>query len=216
MISSGAVRFRYIAVEGPIGAGKTSLAERLSARLDATLILEDTENPFLPDFYADRPGAALQAQLFFLLSRHRQQTSLRQADLFTQVTISDYLFDKDKIFAYVNLDDNELFIYQRLYDLLSRDAPPPDLVVYLQAPTDVLLRRLRLRRADPEMAAFDPDPEYLKELNEAKRAPRNFAFVNAPAGGGLLMSRKKIAGSAAKEKQKECGGGGLIIRGRCK
>ncbi len=161
------MRFRYIAVEGPIGAGKTSLAGRLGARLDATLVLEDTENPFLADFYADRPGAALQAQLFFLLSRHRQQTSLRQADLFKQVTISDYLFDKDKIFAYVNLDDNELFIYQRLYDLLSRDAPPPDLVVYLQAPTDVLLRRLRLRRADPETAAFDPDPEYLKELNEA-------------------------------------------------
>ena len=161
------MRFRYIAVEGPIGAGKTSLAERLSTRLDATLVLEETENPFLADFYADRPGAALQAQLFYLLSRHRQQTSLRQADLFTQVTISDYLFDKDKIFAYVNLDDNELFIYQRLYDLLSRDAPPPDLVVYLQAPTDVLLRRLRGRRADPETAAFDPDPEYLKELNEA-------------------------------------------------
>jgi deoxyguanosine kinase len=161
------VRFRYIAVEGPIGAGKTSLAERLGTRLDATLVLEDIENPFLADFYADRPGAALQAQLFYLLSRHRQQTSLRQADLFKQVTISDYLFDKDKIFAYVNLDDNELFIYQRLYDLLSRDAPPPDLVVYLQAPTDVLLRRLRLRRTDPETAAFDPDPEYLKELNEA-------------------------------------------------
>jgi deoxyguanosine kinase len=161
------VRFRYIAVEGPIGAGKTSLAERLGARLDATVVLEDTENPFLADFYADRPGAALQAQLFYLLSRHRQQTSLRQADLFKQMTISDYLFDRDKIFAYVNLDDNELFIYQRLYDLLSRDAPPPDLVVYLQAPTDVLLRRLRLRRADPESAAFDPDPEYLKELNEA-------------------------------------------------
>jgi deoxyguanosine kinase len=161
------VRFRYIAVEGPIGAGKTSLAERLAGRLEATLVLEDTENPFLPDFYADRPGAALQAQLFYLLSRHRQQTSLRQADLFKQVTISDYLFDKDKIFAYVNLDDNELFIYQRLYDLLARDAPPPDLVVYLQAPTDVLLRRLRLRRADPETTAFDPDPDYLKELNEA-------------------------------------------------
>jgi deoxyadenosine/deoxycytidine kinase len=161
------VRFRYIAVEGPIGAGKTSLAERLGTRLDATLLLEETENPFLADFYADRPGAALQAQLFYLLSRHRQQTSLRQADLFNQVTISDYLFDKDKIFAYLNLDDNELFIYQRLYDLLARDAPPPDLVVYLQAPTDVLLRRLRGQRADPETAAFDPDPEYLKELNEA-------------------------------------------------
>ena len=161
------MQFRHIAIEGPIGAGKTALAERLGARLDATVVLEESENPFLADFYADRPGAALQAQLFFLLSRHRQQTALRQTDLFSQVTISDYVFDKDKIFAYVNLDDNELFIYQRLYDLLSRDAPPPDLVVYLQAPTDVLLRRLRLRRADPETATFDPDPEYLKELNEA-------------------------------------------------
>ena len=167
MISSGAVHFRYIAVEGPIGAGKTSLAERLGTRLDAALVLEEDENPFLADFYADRPGAALQAQLFYLLSRHRQQTSLRQADLFSQVTISDYLFDRDKIFAYLNLDDNELFIYQRLYDLLARDAPPPDLVIYLQAPTDVLLRRIRSRGADTEAAAFNPDPEYLKELNEA-------------------------------------------------
>jgi deoxyadenosine/deoxycytidine kinase len=161
------VRFRYIAVEGPIGAGKTSLAERLGTRLDAALVLEEDENPFLADFYADRPGAALQAQLFYLLNRHRQQTSLRQADLFSQVTISDYLFDKDKIFAYLNLDDNELFIYQRLYDLLARDAPSPDLVIYLQAPTDVLLRRIRARGTDPEAAAFNLDPEYLKELNEA-------------------------------------------------
>ena len=102
-----------------MGVGKTALAERLGARLDATIVLEDTDNPFLADFYADRPGAALQAQLFYLLNRHRQQVTLRQADLFTQVTISDYLFDKDKIFAYLNLDDNELFIYQRLYDLLG-------------------------------------------------------------------------------------------------
>ena len=161
------MHFRYIAVEGPIGAGKTTLAERLGTRLDAALVLEDGENPFLADFYADRPGAALQAQLFYLLNRHRQQTSLRQADLFSQVMISDYLFDKDKIFAYLNLDDNELFIYQRLYDLVARDVPTPDLVVYLQAPTDVLLRRIHGRRADPEAAAFDPDPAYLKELNEA-------------------------------------------------
>lgn len=159
--------FRYIAVEGPIGAGKTALAERLGTRLDSTLVLEETENPFLADFYADRPGAALQAQLFYLLNRHRQQTSLRQADLFNQVTICDYLFDKDKIFAYLNLDDNELFIYQRLYDLLARDVLSPDLVVYLQAPTDVLLRRLHARRDDPETAALVPDAEYLKELNEA-------------------------------------------------
>jgi deoxyguanosine kinase len=161
------VAFRYIAIEGPIGAGKTALAERLGTRLDATVVLEDTENPFLADFYANRPGAALQAQLFYLLSRHRQQTALRQADLFSQTTISDYLFDKDKIFAYLNLDDNELFIYQRVYELLARDVPPPDLVLSLQAPTDVLLRRLKARRVDPEQAAFDPDPEYLRELNEA-------------------------------------------------
>ena len=161
------MQFRYIALEGPIGAGKTALAERLGTRLDATVVLEEAENPFLADFYGDRPGAALQAQLFYLLNRHRQQTSLRQADLLSQITICDYLFDKDKIFAYLNLDDNELFIYQRLYDLLARDAPPPDLVLYLQAPTDVLLRRLRARRPDPETAAFEPDPEYLRELNEA-------------------------------------------------
>ena len=161
------LQFRYIAIEGPIGAGKTALAERLGTRLDATVVLEDVENPFLADFYGDRPGAALQAQLFYLLSRHRQQASLRQADLFSQMTICDYLFDKDKIFAYLNLDDNELFIYQRLYDLLAREAPPPDLVLYLQAPTDVLLRRLRARRVDPDTAVFEPDPEYLRELNEA-------------------------------------------------
>jgi deoxyguanosine kinase len=167
MISSRRVQFRYIAVEGPIGAGKTALAERLSTRLDATLVLEETDNPYLTDFYAERPGAALQAQLFYLLNRHRQQTVLRQADLFSQVTISDYLFDKDKIFAYLNLDDNELFIYQRLYDLLSEDVPPPDLVVYLQSPTDVLLRRIRGRRSDPESPAPEPDTGYLTELNEA-------------------------------------------------
>jgi len=167
MISSGAVQFRHIAIEGPIGAGKTALAERLAARLDATLVVEDAENPFLADFYADRPGAALQTQLFYLLNRHRQQTALRQTDLFSQITISDYLFDKDKIFAYLNLDDNELFIYQRLYELLARDVPAPDLVLYLQAPTDVLLRRLRGRRADAETAALEPEVEYLRELNEA-------------------------------------------------
>ena len=161
------MQFRYLAVEGPIGAGKTPLAERLGTRLDATLVLEETDNPFLADFYADRPGAALQAQLFYLLNRHRQQTTMQQADLFSQIIVSDYLFDKDKIFAYLNLDDNELFIYQRLYDLLARDVPTPDLVIYLQAPTDVLLRRIRGRRTDPERDGFDPDLDYLRELNEA-------------------------------------------------
>ena len=161
------MQFRHIAIEGPIGAGKTALAERLGTRLDASVVLEETDNPFLADFDADRAGAALQAQLFYLLNRHRQQTSLRQTDLFSQITICDYLLDKDKIFAYLNLDDNELFIYQRLYDLLARDVPPPDLVLYLQAPTDVLLRRVHTRRRDPEAVALQPDDDYLREMNEA-------------------------------------------------
>ena len=131
--------FQYIAIEGPIGVGKTSLAERLASRLDAAFVREEMENPFLADFYSGRPGAALQAQLFYLLNRHRQQLTLRQGDLFAQMTVADYLFDRDKIFAYLNLDDNELFIYQRLYELLARDVPSPDLVVYLQAPSDVLV-----------------------------------------------------------------------------
>jgi deoxyguanosine kinase len=161
------LQFRHIAIEGPIGAGKTALAERLGTRLDATVVLEEAENPFLTDFYADKPGSALQTQLFYLLSRHRQLTALRQTDLFSQTTIADYLFDKDRIFAYLNLDDNELFIYQRLYDLLARDVPTPDLVVFLQAPTDVLLRRVHTRRRDPESVALQPDDDYLRELNEA-------------------------------------------------
>ena len=146
--------------------GKSLLADRLGSRLDATVVLDETENPFLADFYAERPGAGFQAQLFFTLSRHRQQTALRQSDLFSQLTICDYLFDRDKIYAYLNLDDNELFIYQRLYELLAEDVPAPDLVIYLQTPTDVLRRRLRERaRANPELPALDDD--YVGEVNEA-------------------------------------------------
>ncbi len=159
--------FHYLAIEGPISVGKTRLAERLAERLEATTILEDHDNPFLADFYANRAGAALQAQLFYLLNRHRQLTNLRQADLFLQTTICDYLFDKDKIFAYLNLDDNELFIYQRLYDLLSKDVPPPDLVIYLQAPTELLVKRLKARPPDPDLELPSPDADYLRELNEA-------------------------------------------------
>ena len=159
--------FRYLAIEGPIGVGKTRLAERLANRIDGSTVLEDAENPFLADFYNERPGAALQAQLFYLLNRHRQLTGLQQADLFQHTIVCDYLFDRDKIFAYLNLDDNDLFIYQRLYEVLARDIPPPDLVVYLQAPTDVLLRRLKDRPADPEPQVPQPDAEYVRELNEA-------------------------------------------------
>lgn len=157
---------RFIAIDGPIGIGKTVLAERLAVRLDASLVLDEPENPFLGDFYAGRAGAGFQSQLFYLLARHRQQLALRQSSLFSEVTVSDYLFDKDKIYAYLNLDDNELFIYQRLYDLLAREVAPPDLVVFLQAPTDVLKKRLRARaKQNPDARLLDG--EYVKELNEA-------------------------------------------------
>jgi deoxyguanosine kinase len=160
------LNFRYIAIEGPVALGKSIVADRLGARLDATVVLDETDNPFLADFYAGRAGAGFQSQLFYTLSRHRQQTQLRQSDLFSQLTVCDYLFDRDKIYAYLNLDDNELFIYQRLYELLAQDIPVPDLVIYLQSPTDVLRRRLREReKGDPEFPHLDD--EYLKELNEA-------------------------------------------------
>ena len=209
------MQFRYIAIEGPIGAGKTALAERLGTRLDATVVLEETENPFLADFYADRPGAALQAQLFYLLNRHRQQTTLRQADLFSQTTICDYVFDKDKIFAYLNLDDNELFIYQRLYELLARDVPPPDLVVYLQAPTDVLLRRVHSRRMDAEAVAFQPDDDYLRELNEAYH--HFFFHYNADAAArgrnvAVRLRRQRRSARRSDQADPRHGPGDAVLR----
>jgi deoxyadenosine/deoxycytidine kinase len=160
------VDLRHLAIEGPPGVGKSALADRLGARLDATIVLEDTDNPFLADFYGGRAGAPFQAQLFYTLARHRQQTLLRQTDLFSQATVCDYLFERDKIYAYLNLDDNELFVYQRLYELLAQDVPSPDLVIFLQTPTDVLRRRLRERsRANPDAHTLGDD--YVRELNEA-------------------------------------------------
>ena len=187
--------FQYIAIEGPIGVGKSSLAERVATRLDATAVLDDAENPFLADFYAGRAGAALQAQLFYLLNRHRQLVGLQQGNLFAQATVCDYLFDKDKIFAYLNLDDNELFIYQRLFDLLSKDVPAPDLVVYLQAPTDVLVRRLRERARRPERDGFELDPEYLRELNEAYQ----HFFFHYTATPLLVVETSQLGADASDE-----------------
>jgi deoxyadenosine/deoxycytidine kinase len=179
--------FRYIAIEGAIGVGKSALADRLGARLDATIVLDETDNPFLTDFYADRPGSGFQAQLFFTLARHRQQLSLRQSDLFSQLTICDYLFERDKVYAYLNLDDNELFIYQRLYELLAPDLPTPDLVVYLQSPTDVLRRRLRERgRGDGDAPL--PDDEYVRELNEAY----NHFFFHYSASPLLVIETSQL------------------------
>lgn len=156
--------FRYIAIEGPIAVGKCELTERLATLLNASIVLDNPENPFLNDFYEGRAGAAFQTQLFSLLARHRQQATLRQTDLFSRLTLSDYLFDKDKIYAYLNLDDNELFIYQRLYDVLAQDVVNPDLVIYLQSPTEVLRDRIRQHSRPDEPT---PDLDYLVELNEA-------------------------------------------------
>jgi deoxyadenosine/deoxycytidine kinase len=188
--------FQYIAIEGPIGVGKSALSERIATRLDATAVLEEGDNPFLADFYAGRAGAALQAQLFYLLNRHRQLVGLQQGNLFSQATVCDYLFDKDKIFAYLNLDDNELFIYQRLYDLLAKDVPSPDLVIYLQAPTEVLVRRLRDRAKDPERETiFDPDPDYIRELNEAYQ----HFFFHYSATPLLVVETSQLGAEASDE-----------------
>ncbi|HEX5071435.1 MAG TPA: deoxynucleoside kinase [Vicinamibacterales bacterium] len=159
--------FRYLAIEGPPGLGKTMLAQRLAAKIDAAVVLDESANPFLGEFYAGRSGAAFQTQLFFTLARHRQLQRMRQGDLFAQTTVCDYVFERDRIYAYTNLDDNELYIYQRLFDLVSRDVPVPDLVVYLQAPIDLIARLIRERAKRDDNDAPVPGEDYLAELAEA-------------------------------------------------
>jgi len=121
--------FHYIAVEGPIGVGKTSFVELLASHLSGNKIFEEINNPFLKEYYQDVAGAAFQAQLFFLLTRYQQQLKLQQAELFQQTIICDYIFQKDKIFAYLNLTDSELLIYEKLFTLLETNVPRPDLVI---------------------------------------------------------------------------------------
>jgi deoxyadenosine/deoxycytidine kinase len=158
-------RPRYIAVEGPVGVGKSILAQLLSERLGGRLIAEDAEdNPFLRGFYADRRKHAFQAQLFFLLSRFQQQQALFQQDLFSRSTIADYLFARDRIFATLTLAPEELSLYDRVYELLGPRIVKPDLVVYLQARTDVLLARIRRRGRDYERAI---DAPWLEALGQA-------------------------------------------------
>jgi deoxyadenosine/deoxycytidine kinase len=158
------VKHKYIAVEGAIGVGKTSLVDALAARFDSSKVMEPIENPFLSDFYSDRPGAAFQAQLFFLLSRYRQLTGLAQKDLFSKLVIADYVFEKDKIFAYLNLTDDELIIYDKLYSLLEPNVPKPDLIIYLQADTEILRERIRKRRRDYEANLSE---RYITEVNRS-------------------------------------------------
>jgi deoxyadenosine/deoxycytidine kinase len=156
---------RYIVIEGVIGAGKTSLARMLSERLAAQLVLEEVEeNPFLKDFYRDRDRFAFQTQMHFLFSRYQQQRGLRQTELFSDRMVSDYLFQKDRIFASLNLVDKELALYERLVGWLELDVVKPDVVVYLQASTETLLSRIEKRNRAFEK---DMDREYIERLNDA-------------------------------------------------
>jgi deoxyguanosine kinase len=159
------IPFGYIAVDGPIGVGKSSLVERLGQRLDATTAYEDwAQNPFLKPFYGGQAGAAFQTELFFLLSRYKQQQELLQPKLFAPVTVVDYVFEKSKLFAYLNLDDSEVLLFEKLYDLLASAVPRPDLVIYLQAPTEILMKRIQARGRAEETRLSE---EYVGEVNRA-------------------------------------------------
>ena len=158
---------RHIAVEGPIGVGKTSLVELLASRFEGVKILEDVQNPFLEPFYRGKEGAAFQVQLFFLLSRHQQHVELSQMDLFTRFVVSDYTMPKDRIFARMNLDDEEFRLYDRLYRLLTSRLPKPDLVIYLEASVEMCMRRIRMRGREFERGM---DPAYLQKLKDAYNA----------------------------------------------
>ncbi|MEK7815336.1 MAG: deoxynucleoside kinase [Pseudomonadota bacterium] len=155
----------YIVVEGPIGVGKTSLAQRLADAFGARALLErPEENPFLERFYASRKHFALPTQLFFLFQRARQIQELKQGDMFSSGSVSDFLMDKDKLFARVNLDDDELRLYEQVFGQMNTDWPAPDLVIYLQAPVDVLMERLRRRDIPYERMI---ERAYLKSLVDA-------------------------------------------------
>lgn len=159
---------RFIAVDGVIGAGKTSLAKILGNRFHAGVILEKFEdNPFLEKFYADPAKYAFHTQINFLISRYRQQREIAQIDLFNSRLVSDYLFAKDRIFAEVNLNEEEFALYDRIYSLVERDIPHPDLVVYLQASPEMLYKRIKRRNRDFEK---ELDYEYLEKLCEAYNA----------------------------------------------
>lgn len=156
---------RYIVVEGPIGVGKTSLTSLLAEEMGARLILEKAEeNPFLTDFYRDPERFRFQTQIFFLLSRFGQQEEISQPDLFSQITISDYLFQKDRIFAYLNLTEHELALYDQIYSMLESRIVRPDLVIFLQADTEKLLQRIR-KRGRPFEKELSKD--YIAAVNEA-------------------------------------------------
>lgn len=177
---------RHIAIEGVIGAGKTTLATMLAERLRGRIVLEKfDENPFLAKFYEDPDHYAFQTQIFFLLSRYKQQQELFQADLFHNYVISDYIFDKDKIFAYLTLQDDELKLYEAVLGAIEKNIPVPDLVVYLQSSVDRLMGNIRhrARRYEENMSE-----EYIRELNEAY----NYFFFRYKSSPLLIVKATDI------------------------
>jgi deoxyadenosine/deoxycytidine kinase len=155
---------KYIAIEGPIGVGKTTLVQSFEREMSARIVLDEFDNPFLADFYRDRPSAAFKAQMYYLGTRFQQQMSLRDAGTGSSLLVTDYLFARDKIFAYLNLDDQEILAYDKLFAALSPLVPAPRLVVYLSAPREVLLERVRRRNVEFEANISE---EYVDELVRA-------------------------------------------------
>jgi deoxyadenosine/deoxycytidine kinase len=177
---------RHIAIEGVIGAGKTTLASMISDLLDARLVLEQfEENPFLKDFYKDPDRFAFQTQIFFLLSRYKQQKALFQADLFHRFLVTDYIFEKDKIFAYLNLADEELKLYETLVSSIEHSVPVPDLVVYLQSSVPRLMSNIRHRARSYESEMSE---QYIKDLNEAY----NYFFFRYKATPLLIVNAAEL------------------------
>ncbi len=177
---------RHIAIEGVIGAGKTSLAQRLTEYLPAKLVVEKfEENPFLPKFYDDPQRYAFQTQLFFLLSRYKQQQELIQADLFHRFLVTDYIFEKDKIFAYLNLEDDELKLYETVVNSIEHNVPTPDLVVYIQSSVQRLMANIRLRGREFERGMSE---QYIRDLNEAY----NYFFFRYKAAPLLIVNATQI------------------------
>jgi deoxyadenosine/deoxycytidine kinase len=163
-MNTARIPFRHIAIEGPIGVGKTSLVELLAQRFEGVMVLEDITNPFLPAFYEGRSGSAFQVQIYCLLSRFQQQREIAQMHLFQRLILADYSFPKDRIFAYLNLDDADLKVYEKLYPVLEQEVARPDLVIYMQASISVLLERIRRRDRDYEK---NISKDYLQRLSEA-------------------------------------------------
>jgi len=177
---------RFIVVEGPIGVGKTTLARRLAETFGSELLLEGAEeNPFLERFYHDPRGAALPVQMFFLFQRARQMQELRQGDMFEPVRVADFMLEKDRLFAELTLDNDELRLYEQAYGLLTPDAPQPDLVIYLQAPVDVLMGRIA-KRARPGEEHISAD--YLRKVTSSYAR----FFYNYDASPLLIVNAAEI------------------------